>query len=53
MQRDNFATLGALALEPIFNVSVWRRRRRRPEDRDHDAARPDAADPAAVIARLL
>jgi hypothetical protein len=37
-----------LALEPIFNVSVWRRRRRRPEDRDHDAARPGAANPAAL-----
>ena len=48
MQRDTFATLGALALEPIFNVSVWRRRGRRPEDRDHDAARSGAANPAAL-----
>src|SRR5215472_10240829 len=30
MQRDNFATLGAPCLSAIFNVSVSRRRRRRP-----------------------
>src|SRR5215467_8220042 len=28
MQRDNFATLGAPCLSAIFNISVWRRRRR-------------------------
>ena len=52
MQRDNFATLGAPCLSAIFNVSVGGAAAGGHGSRDHDAARPGAADPAALAGRV-